>query len=150
MPYLIGILLALVTIGLCRAVGFDRDCALYPVMLIVIGSYYELYAAIAGSGPVFLSEAIAFAVFIVLACLGFARWRWLLVLGLAGHGLFDAVHSQVIDNPGVPPWWPAFCLSFDFVVALAAAIPLTSLGGRWTRTPTVLRRASQDHPLSQK
>ena len=148
MAYLIGVALALATMGLSRVVGFDRDRALYPVMLIVIGSYYELFAAISGSGLVLLSETIAFAVFVALACLGFARWRWLVAIGLAGHGMFDAVHSHVINNPGVPTWWPPFCLSFDFVVALGVAVPLTSRGDLKARTPAVPPRASQSHSQS--
>jgi len=26
------------------------------------------------------------------------------------------VHSFLIENPGVPHWWPGFCLVFDVVL----------------------------------
>jgi hypothetical protein len=31
--------------------------------------------------------------------------------------VLDAVHDSVIDDPGVPVWWPAFCLSYDVFAA---------------------------------
>ena len=34
---------------------------------------------------------------------------WIVVAGLAGHGVFDAVHGYVIENAGVPDWWSAWC-----------------------------------------
>ena len=38
-PYLVGATLALAVGGLSTAVGFDRDRAFYPTVLIVIASY---------------------------------------------------------------------------------------------------------------
>jgi hypothetical protein len=38
---------------------------------------------------------------------------WIVVVALAGHGVFDAVHGHVIENAGVPAWWPAWCLAYD-------------------------------------
>jgi hypothetical protein len=29
--------------------------------------------------------------------------------------VFDVFHHLLIDNPGVPRWWPGFCMSFDVV-----------------------------------
>ncbi len=40
MEYLIGLILAVVVAGLATVVGFDRDRAFYPTILIVIASYY--------------------------------------------------------------------------------------------------------------
>jgi hypothetical protein len=40
---------------------------------------------------------------------------------LAGHGVFDVAHSHLVSNPGVPLWWPSFCLAFDaFLAAILA------------------------------
>jgi hypothetical protein len=49
---------------------------------------------------------------------------WLVVAGLALHGVFDFFHHAIITNPGVPVWWPGWCLSYDVVAAayLAALI----------------------------
>ena len=117
MGYTIGILLATVVAGFARWTGLERDRALYPTMLVVIASYYVLFAAIGGSTHVLIAEALVMAVFVLVAVLGFKLGSWLVVAGLAGHGLFDMLHGHVVQNPGVPEWWPAFCLSFDVAVA---------------------------------
>lgn len=45
---------------------------------------------------------------------------------LAAHGIFDLVHGSVISNPGVPTWWPEFCLAYDVTAAVYLAWLLTS------------------------
>ena len=44
MEYLIGVLLALAVAGLATVVGLDRGRAFYPTVLIVIATYYVLFA----------------------------------------------------------------------------------------------------------
>jgi len=122
MPYAIGVALALWTVGFARVVGFDRDRAFYPVVLIIIASYYVLFAVMGESMRAVMIESIAMTVFAVVAVAGFRFNIWLVVGALAGHGIFDLFHGQLIANPGVPPWWPQFCLAYDVVIAAAVAI----------------------------
>jgi hypothetical protein len=113
MEYLIGVGLALAVSLLATGVGFDRDRAFYPTLMIVIASYYGLFAVM-GAGPAELArESVAMAVFLLLSIVGFKRNLWVLVGGLIAHGIFDLVHARLITNPGVPVWWPAFCLTYD-------------------------------------
>ena len=42
-------------------------------------------------------------------------------MALAGHGVFDALHGKVIENAGVPVWWPAWCLAYDLGAAASLA-----------------------------
>jgi hypothetical protein len=49
MPYVLGIVLSAGVAVFARSVGFDRDRAFYPTVMIVIASYYVLFAAISGS-----------------------------------------------------------------------------------------------------
>jgi hypothetical protein len=44
MPYAIGVVQAVFTALLVGAARFDRDRAVYPTILIVIASYYVLFA----------------------------------------------------------------------------------------------------------
>ena len=44
MEYLVGVILGLVVGGFATTSGFDRDRAFYPTALIVIASYYSLFA----------------------------------------------------------------------------------------------------------
>jgi hypothetical protein len=91
-------------------------------VIVVIASYYVLFAAMGGSAHTLVVEAAVMAAFALAAVLGFKRYPWLVVAGLVGHGAFDVVHDLVITNPGVPEWWPAFCLTFDLGAgALVAA-----------------------------
>ena len=117
MPYVVGIVLSLCTAALGRFAGFDRDRAFYSTVLIVVGTYYVLFAAMGGSAQTLLSESVVAMAFVVAAVIGFKRSLWIVVAGLAGHGVLDAFHGMVIQNPGVPAWWPAFCGAYDLCAA---------------------------------
>jgi hypothetical protein len=121
MGLVIGTVLALAVGLFATGVGLDRDRAFYPTVTIVIASYYALFALIGGSVQVLVSESIVIAAFLGVAVAGFKRSLWLVVAGLAAHGAFDLVHGQLIDNPGVPSWWPHFCLAYDVVAAVYLA-----------------------------
>src|SRR6266550_4505897 len=111
MATLIGIVLALSVCGLATTVGFDRERAFYPVVTIVIASYYGLFAVMGGSRQALGLESIAVAAFILISIVGFKRNLWIVVAALAAHGVFDLIHGHVISDPGVPLWWPASCLA---------------------------------------
>ena len=125
MGYAVGLVLALFVSAFARLVGFDRDRAFYPTVLIVIAAYYVLFAAMGGSGRVMIVELLVAAVFVVAASLGFRRSLWLVVVALAAHGVQDFFHARLVANPGVPAWWPAFCGTYDVVAAGYLAWRLT-------------------------
>jgi hypothetical protein len=110
MEYLIGVGLALMVCAFAWLAGFDRDRVFYPTLAIVIATYYILFAVMGRSLPALAMESSAAAAFLVLAVAGFKRNLWLIVAALAGHGIFDFFHHLFIHNPGVPIWWPGFCL----------------------------------------
>ena len=87
MDYLIGVGLALSVSLLARIAGLDRDRAFYPTVMIVIASYYGLFAVMGGSMPALGMESVAIAAFLL------------------------------VTNPGVPVWWPKFCLTYDITAA---------------------------------
>lgn len=128
MEYTIGIVAAAAVGLLGSLAGFDKERSFYPVVLIVIATYYILFAAMAQSPDALIAEVVAMLVFAVMAVLGFKRTHGLVAAGLAAHGLFDLVHSSAITNPGVPAWWPGFCLAFDLTAAayLAALLVFRS------------------------
>lgn len=117
MAYLIGMVLALLVSAFARIVGLDRDRAFYPTVLAVVASYYGLFAVMGGSMHALVSEAVVTAIFLAAVALGFTRNLWIVVAALLAHGLLDFVHGQLIANPGVPTWWPMFCLSYDVTAA---------------------------------
>jgi hypothetical protein len=112
-PYVIGIVLSVSVALFARYVGFDRDRAFYPTIMIVIAAYYVLFAVMSGSVQTVVIESVVMTVFAAAAVAGFKSSAWIVVAALAGHGAFDAVHGYVIENAGVPAWWPAWCFSYD-------------------------------------
>ena len=118
---LVGVTLALLVAVFARLSGFDRDRSFYATVLIVIASYYVLFAAMAGSSSALILESMVMATFAVFAVAGFRSRPWLIVAGLAGHGVMDSFHHYIVTNPGVPAWWPGFCLGYDVGAAVFLA-----------------------------
>jgi hypothetical protein len=128
LPFTVGLVLSLVVALFARGVGLDRDRAFYPTVLIVVGSYYVLFAVMSGSMHALLIESIVMAAFLAAAVIGFKTSPWIVIAGLAAHGVLDSFHGAVINNPGVPSWWPAWCMAYDVgaagaVVLLSKALP---------------------------
>ena len=121
MPYVIGIVLSAAVALFARKVGLDRDRAFYPTVMIVIASYYVLFAVMSGSVQTVLMESVVMSLFVAAAVVGFKSSSWIVVAALAAHGVFDAFHDRVLENPGMPAWWPAWCLAYDVGAAAALA-----------------------------
>ena len=117
MALLVGALLATAVGLFATAIGLDRDRAFYPTVTIVIASLYALFAVMGASTNALVLDSVAGAVFIAAAAFGFRSSLWVVVVALAVHGVFDLAHSRVISNPGVPAWYPAFCLTYDLTAA---------------------------------
>ena len=114
---LVGVVLALLAGLALTWAGMDRDRAVYPVVMIVIASYYVLFAVLGNSPQSQLIESSIFVLFFGMAIAGFRSNLWLVVFALAMHGALDVVHGLLVDNPGVPVWWPGFCAAYDLVAA---------------------------------
>ncbi len=122
-PSLTGLVLAFAAWLYAVLLGLDEDRAFYPTVLVVVASYYVLFAVIGGGSAVFPESSIAVA-FVAVASAGFKRNSWFLVAGLAAHGLLDGVHGIAVSNAGVPAWWPSFCLAFDVTMAGLLALSM--------------------------
>ncbi|HKU23990.1 MAG TPA: hypothetical protein VJQ54_00895 [Candidatus Sulfotelmatobacter sp.] len=129
MEYLVGVGLALLVCAFAMLVGFDRDRVFYPTLVIVVATYYILFAAMAASMQALGMESLVALIFLALAVAGFKRSLWLVVAALVGHGVFDFFHPRIIENPGVPLWWPGFCLSFDVLAGGFLALLLARRPG---------------------
>ncbi len=126
MSIAVGVVLALIVAGMATFFRLDRDRAFYPVVMIVIASYYTLFAVMVGSIQVLIIESAVAAAFLGIALAGFKFTLWFVVGALAAHGIFDLVHPHLYANPGVPTWWPSFCLAYDVVAAAYLAWLLAS------------------------
>ena len=95
----------------------------YALGLALIASVYIGFAVADGRWVVIALESNVAAIFVIVAAAGVTGSPWLLVLGLAGHGLKDLWQhrSQFVANTR---WWPPFCLVVDWVAASIIAVEI--------------------------
>ena len=108
MEYLIGVILTLAVAAFAAVIGFDRERAFYPTVLIVIASYYALFAVMGASTRTLIIESIVAGIFVLFAVLGFKGNYWLVVAALGGHGIFDVVRHFLSTIPVFRDGGPAF------------------------------------------
>ena len=114
LPIIIGAALAIVIAVAGRITRFDQDRSFYATVLIVIATYYVLFAFI--SGEAIVEEIVVASIFSIAAIAGGLFWPVLVGVGILLHGVFDFLHPAVIANSGVPVWWPAFCAGVDILL----------------------------------
>ena len=97
----------------------------YGLSLTLIAAVYIGFAVADGRRAVIAVEAGIAAVFVVVAAAGVTGPAWLLVLGLAGHGVKDfwQHRSHYVANTR---WWPPFCLVVDWVAAAILVVLITA------------------------
>ena len=122
LPLLFGVGCALAVGVFGTLTGLDRERAFYPTALVVVASYYILFAVMAGALPALGPELLIFALFTAFAAWGFRRDLRLVIVGLAAHGVMDFLHGGIVSNPGVPAWWPAWCAAYDITAPVYLAI----------------------------
>lgn len=115
---LVGVLTAVAIAVLAKSTRFDQDRSFYPTVLIVIASYYVLFAVMGGSPHALAWELVVAVAFSAVAIVGGLYLPLLVGMGIVAHGLFDLVYFTMMENAGVPDWWPGFCGSLDVVLGL--------------------------------
>ena len=95
----------------------------YALGLVLIASVYIGFAVADGRPTVIAIETTVAAIFVIVAAAAVTASPWLLVLGLAGHGLKDLWQHRrkFVANTR---WWPPFCLVVDWIAAAIIAIEI--------------------------
>jgi hypothetical protein len=95
----------------------------YALGLAVIAAIYIGFAVADGRAFVIAVESAVATAFVVVAAAAITGSPWLLVVGLAGHGVKDLWQHRrhFVANTR---WWPPFCLVVDFVVAAIIAVEI--------------------------
>jgi hypothetical protein len=102
----------------------DR-ATVYALGLVVIAGIYVGFAVADGRAKVIAVESgVAFA-FVLVAAAAITGSPWLLVVGLAGHGLKDLWQHRTHFVAGTR-WWPPFCMVVDWVVAAIIAVEIAA------------------------
>jgi hypothetical protein len=101
------------------------DAAVYAFGLTLIAAIYIGFAVADGRPRIIAVETGVAAAFVVAAAAGVTGSAWLLVAGLAGHGLKDLWQHRTgfVANTR---WWPPFCATVDFVAATIIAIEVVA------------------------
>jgi hypothetical protein len=111
-----GIVVGLLQAATPLAIWWLDAATVYALGLAVIAAVYVGFAVADGRAKVIVVESgVAFA-FVLVAAAAVTGSPWLLVAGLAGHGLKDLWQHRThfVANTR---WWPPFCMVVDFVVA---------------------------------
>ena len=82
MAYLIGSILSLAGIGVATAIGVGRERAFYPTLLVVIASYYVLFAVLGAPRHTVVIEAMVAGIFVSVAVIGYKTNFWIVVFAL--------------------------------------------------------------------
>ena len=115
-PLVWGIVVGFIQAATPLAFWWLDSATVYALGLVLIAAVYVGFAVADGRANVIAVESsVAFA-FVVVAAAAVTGSPWLLVIGLAGHGLKDLWQhrSHYVANTR---WWPPFCMVVDWVVA---------------------------------
>jgi len=101
------------------------DATVYALGLAVIAAIYIGFAVADGRPKVIAVETGVASGFVIIAAAAVTGTAWLLVIGLAGHGLKDLWQhrTQFVANTR---WWPPFCMVVDFVVAATLVVEIAA------------------------
>jgi hypothetical protein len=120
-----GIVVGLLQAATPLAIWWLDSATVYAIGLVAIATVYVGFAVADGRARIIAVESsVAFA-FIVVAAAAVTGSPWLLVIGLAGHGLKDLWQhrSHFVANTR---WWPPFCMVVDWVVAAVIVIEIAT------------------------
>jgi hypothetical protein len=97
----------------------------YALGLCAIAFVYIGFAVADGRWLVLAVESGVASAFVIIAAAAITGTPWLLVVGLAGHGLKDLWQHRThfVANTR---WWPPFCLVVDWVVAAIITIEIVA------------------------
>lgn len=124
MALIVGAALALAVGLFASLVRLDRERSFYATVAIIVATYNVLFAVMGASTQALLAEIALAGAFVVAATVGFRHSQWIVCAALAGHGVLDLFHHHLVDNPGVPAYWPDFCMAYDVAAAAYLAARL--------------------------
>lgn len=116
-PALIGAALSLLFVPLLMELR-DITMDFLAMILAASGGVYWGVAASEGARRVKAMEALAGLAFVFMAMLGLSWTSLWTVAGFALHGAWDLLHHPRRIRTGLRRWFPPFCATFDFLVAI--------------------------------
>lgn len=130
-PVAWGVVIGVLQAASPLAFSWLDSATVYALGLALIATVYIGFAVADGRRHVLAVETAVASAFVVVAAAAVTGSAWLIVAGLAGHGLKDMWQHRTGFVAGTR-WWPPFCAAVDFVaagliaVAITAGLPLLS------------------------
>src|SRR3954447_22101587 len=124
-PLLWGVVVGLLQAATPLAIWWLDDATVYALGIGVIAAIYVGLSVADGRPKVIAVETgVAFG-FVLIAAAAISGSPWLLVVGLAGHGLKDLWQHRT-HFVATTRWWPPFCMVVDFVVAAIIVVEIAA------------------------
>ena len=125
-PVLWGVVWGVIQAGVPLGFWWLAPATVYGLSLVLIAAVYIGFAVADGRPRVIAVETVVAGGFVVVAAAGVTGPAWLVVAGLAGHGVKDLWQHRThfVANTR---WWPPFCLVVDWVAA-AILVALLAVG----------------------
>ena len=124
-PVAWGVVLGVLQAASPLAFVWLDSATVYALGLALIATVYIGFAVADGRRHVLAVETAVASAFVVVAAAAVTGSAWLIVAGLAGHGLKDMWQHRTGFVAGTR-WWPPFCAAVDFVAAGLVAVAITA------------------------
>ena len=121
MPVVWGLVFGLLQAASPVAFFWLDPATVYALGLVLIAAVYIGFGVADGRAKVLAVETCVASLFVIVAAVAVTGSGWLLVTGLAGHGLKDLWQHRT-RFVAHTRWWPPFCATVDFVAAAAIAL----------------------------
>jgi hypothetical protein len=123
-PVAWGVVIGVLQAASPFAFSWLDSATVYALGLALIATVYIGFAVADGRRHVLAVETAVASAFVVVAAAAVTGSAWLVVAGLAGHGLKDTWQHRTGFVTGTR-WWPPFCAAVDFVAAGLIAVAIT-------------------------
>jgi hypothetical protein len=120
-----GIVVGILQAATPLAFWWLPNATVYALGLAAIAAIYVGFAVADGRPKIIAVETTVALTFVLIAAVAVTGTPWLLVVGLAGHGLKDAWQHRT-QFVSTTRWWPPFCMTVDFAVAAIIAIEIAA------------------------
>ncbi len=124
-PVAWGVVIGVLQAASPFAFSWLDSATVYALGLALIATVYIGFAVADGRRHVLAVETAVASAFVVVAAAAVTGSAWLIVAGLAGHGLKDMWQHRTGFVAGTR-WWPPFCAAVDFVAAGLIAVAIVA------------------------
>ena len=120
-----GVVFGVIQAASPLAFSWLDTATVYALGLTLIAAVYLGFAVADGRRHVVAVETAVASAFVVVAAAAVPGSAWLVVAGLAGHGVKDLWQHRTGFVAGTR-WWPPFCATVDWVAAALIALTIAT------------------------